>query len=46
MKRLKELQKAKFLSNTLAPFHQPNTMKYKELPAEIIKALKEKTQKI
>ena len=43
--RLKELEKAKLISDTLVPFHQPTLICYQELNDEIIRALDAKSQK-
>ncbi|MDD5169686.1 MAG: DUF1780 domain-containing protein [Syntrophales bacterium] len=43
--RLKELEKAKSISDTLVPFHQPIPISYRELRDEIIRALDAKSRK-
>jgi len=43
--RLKELEKAKSIEDTLVPFHQPKPISYQELRDEIIRALNAKSQK-
>ena len=43
--RLKELEKAKSISDTLVPYHPPKPISYQELRNEIIRALDIKSQK-
>lgn len=43
--RLKELEKAKSIADTLVSFHQPKPISYKELRDEILRALDAKAQK-
>jgi hypothetical protein len=43
--RLKELEKAKSISDTLVPFHQPTPISYQEFRDEIIRSLNAKSRK-